>query len=276
MTSKKRRRDDRDDSNTNDDHRSKRHKRSESGSKKKRKDRGRSDHESSADDRTDKADRKCIDHPTWDYKRIDASMYYRYHTEFADWALTKHRKYLDEMTTKKSQKLFKKFVRKWNGGKLAERYYRGQITSLSVDNRQRTRYQWSFEKRMDSKEQMQLQLTKDTIDTETNQPGHHIVERFTRRFKQKREREERHEQWERKRRGGAEEVDFENDGDGVDAETKLKQQRDRENQRSVDRRKRIKDIRKQHREMERRKANSQMLASFQSFVTEPNKKRKQK
>merc|ERR1712190_362182 len=101
---------------------------------------------------------------------------------------------------------------------------------------------------------MENQLIKDTIDTETNHPGDLIVSRFKRKFQERREREEKQRKWERKRN---DDVDFENDDDGMDPETRMTLQRQREDQKRVDRRKRIKEIRNEHRNMERQKANSQ-------------------
>merc|ERR1712060_962071 len=104
---------------------------------------------------------------------------------------------------------------------------------------------------------MENQLMKDRIDTETNQPDELVIQRFTQKFKQRREREEKRRNWEKRQADKS--VDFER-GDEVDPRARMQQQRDKEDQQRKDRRKRLKDIKRQHRSDERSKANSQMFA----------------
>merc|ERR1712228_61016 len=127
------------------------------------------------------------------YKCIDESDYYKYYAEFQHWALNERGRYLDEMSTKKCIKLFnKKFVSKWNLGKLDEKYYK-TFSFLSVYNKQKTRYKWSFEKNISNKEQMTLDLARDTVDNETNDNVicNKVALRFQQRFEQKRQRQKR-------------------------------------------------------------------------------------
>eukprot|EP01084_Bolivina_argentea_P149438 261050_1 len=211
---------------------------------------------------------KYINHSQWKYLRISTDDYYKYHTEFADWALVKHKKFLDEISTKKCKKLFKKFVKKWNDGKLEEKYYK-TFSSLSIDNNQKTRYKWSFEKKVDSKEQMKMDLIRDTIDNQTNDDkiSNQIALIFQQKFERKRERDDKRRN---RNKGGNGDVEFVKDGNGNGGDNKNVNRRDNDKQRRLDRRKRIKE-KKQMDKYEKEKA---MLASYQSFISEPSKKRK--
>ena len=211
-----------------------------------------------------------IDHPVFKYKRIDESDYYKYYAEFQHWALNERGKYLDEMSTKKCIKLFnKKFVKKWNGGKLDEKYYK-TFSSLSIDNKQKTRFKWSFEKNISSKEQMTLDLARDTVDNETNDNVicDKVAQRFQQRFEQRRQRHKKRED-----HRNCDDLDFEHDGDGIDAKQKMQQQQEREKQRRYDRKQKWKD-KKQKRYMEKQQSDNQMLQSYQSFISSPPTKRK--
>merc|ERR1712228_156839 len=140
------------------------------------------------------------------YKCIDESDYYKYYAEFQHWALNERGRYLDEMSTKKCIKLFnKKFVSKWNLGKLDEKYYK-TFSFLSVDNKQKTRYKWSFEKNISNKEQMTLDLARDTVDNETNDNiiCNKVALRFQQRFEQKRKRQKKREDYQ----NGGDEKEF--------------------------------------------------------------------
>ena len=183
---------------------------------------------------------------------------------------------MDEVSTKKRKKLFKKFINKWNDGKLEERYYK-TFTSLSIDNHQKTRYKWSFEKNIDSKEQMKMDLIKDQIDNETNDQiiVDQLIERFQHKFEQKRKR---NENWNKnKNRNNNDDMEFENDNDGIDAAKKIQMQaKQKEKQRRQDRKQRIHDI-KQKKYLEKQERDSKLLSSYQSFVSssaKTSKKRK--
>merc|ERR1712113_561206 len=160
-------------------------------SSKKRK---RSKHSRSSSPKRSSKSTECesewINHSEIKCKRIDESDYYRKYAEFQQWALNECGKYLDEMSTKKCTKLFKKkFVKKWNAGKLDKKYYES-FSFLSVDNKQKTRFKWKFEKNISSKEQMTLDLARDTVDNETNDNVicDKVAMRFQKRFEQKRKR----------------------------------------------------------------------------------------
>ena len=279
-----------DDSDSDSYHRSKhKHKSKKKSKKSKHKKRkyesdSYSESESFSDDSTtNKPESKFIDHPKWKYLRISSNDYYKYYTEFSDWALKEKSKYLDEMNTKKRKKLFKKFMNKWNDGKLAEKYYK-TFTSLSIDNKQKTRYKWSFEKNIDSKEQMKMDLIRDQIDNETNDQiiVDQVVQRFQRRFERKRERDRNNNNKGRRGRGrngkdgDDDDMEFENDNDGIDARKKMeRQQEEREKQRRQDRKKRIKDI-KQRKYEERQERDKQLLSSYQSFISSSPKSSKKR
>ena len=101
-------------------------------------------------------------------KTISKSDYYSKLTEFRKWLLTKKSCYLDDLSTKQAKRLFKKkFVKKWNSGKLGNEYYAG-IFPQSLEDGQRTRFRWNFEKNMTDESKWQLAIARDKVDTDTN------------------------------------------------------------------------------------------------------------
>ena len=219
-----------------------------------------------------KVEKEYIDHPKWKYLTISEDDYYKYHTEFTDWALNKQCKYLDEMSTKKCKKLYKKFMKKWNAGKLEEKYYKG-ISSLSINNHQKTRYKWSFESNINEKEQTKLDLIKDEIDNETNEQviADRIAQRFLRKFEQKRNRnKDRNKHKHKNHNHNNDDIEFENDNDGMDTHQKIEKQhkdrKDRLEQKRKDRKHRIKEMKNQR--------DKQYLSSYQSFISSETKKKR--
>eukprot|EP01083_Nonionella_stella_P067032 177020_1 len=95
---------------------------------------------------------------------ITTEDYFKRSAEFRVWMQSKHDLYLDEIDSKKAQKYFKKFVERWNLGKLNGSLYKG-IDSSSIESGT-TRHRWKFD--ISEKDQMQLSLTRDTVDTQTH------------------------------------------------------------------------------------------------------------
>eukprot|EP01124_Arcella_intermedia_P024494 TRINITY_DN4140_c0_g1_i1.p1 TRINITY_DN4140_c0_g1~~TRINITY_DN4140_c0_g1_i1.p1 ORF type:complete len:222 (-),score=87.11 TRINITY_DN4140_c0_g1_i1:217-882(-) len=74
---------------------------------------------------------------------ISKEDYYRRNQEFQVWLLDAHKKKFTDLPTKKLQRsYFKKFTKKWNSGKLDEKYY--SVGSRGVPLSERTSYQWKF------------------------------------------------------------------------------------------------------------------------------------
>ncbi|XP_022100803.1 uncharacterized protein LOC110984688 [Acanthaster planci] len=74
--------------------------------------------------------------------KISKEDFYNKSTEFRLWLVEEKGKYFDQLSGSKAKSYFKKFVKKWNSGKLGKKFYRGidhedARTSL-------TRYKWKF------------------------------------------------------------------------------------------------------------------------------------
>ncbi|ETO14813.1 hypothetical protein RFI_22555 [Reticulomyxa filosa] len=108
--------------------------------------------------------------------KIDKSSYFEKNAEFRIWLLEMKHHYYDDLTTKEAKKWFVKFVHRWNRGKLpgvlfvfrfvTSKYYTGEITLQSLEGERRTRHHWSF--RLNEEEKMQLDMTRDRVDSQTN------------------------------------------------------------------------------------------------------------
>ncbi|XP_062510640.1 pre-mRNA-splicing factor CWC22 homolog [Corticium candelabrum] len=73
-------------------------------------------------------------------------------SEFRLWLIEKRHRYFDELSNSDSRKLFKKFVVRWNSGKLNKKYYEG-IPVSELQKTVRTRYKWKFASKLDDFEQ---------------------------------------------------------------------------------------------------------------------------
>lgn len=93
--------------------------------------------------------------------------YWQKHTEFKLWLLEGKRRYFDKLTKKETDRYFRKFVKKWNRGKLASKYYSG-VNSTQLESSQRSSHKWKFKVTEDEK--MDLAMLRDSVDTNT----HHL------------------------------------------------------------------------------------------------------
>ncbi|XP_038059539.1 uncharacterized protein LOC119730624 [Patiria miniata] len=74
--------------------------------------------------------------------KISRDDFYHKSTEFRLWLVEEKGKYFDQLSGSKAKSYFKRFVKKWNSGKLSKKFYRGidhedARTSL-------TKYKWKF------------------------------------------------------------------------------------------------------------------------------------
>ncbi|MES1920572.1 hypothetical protein MHBO_002229 [Bonamia ostreae] len=98
-----------------------------------------------------------------DSLKISKEDFYKKSTEFRVWLFEQKGMYFDEQKSKKLKKLFKRFAKKWNKGKLSQKYYEG-INSSAVEV-PATRHQWNFD--LSTRDKNTLEKIKDRVDTET-------------------------------------------------------------------------------------------------------------
>ncbi|XP_077863152.1 uncharacterized protein LOC100378007 [Saccoglossus kowalevskii] len=75
--------------------------------------------------------------------KINIDDFYSKGLEFRLWVTEEKKKYVDELETSKAKVLFKKFVKKWNKGRLPKKYYEG-LDASDVAASSRTKYRWKF------------------------------------------------------------------------------------------------------------------------------------
>ncbi|SOV07815.1 uncharacterized protein UDID_07164 [Ustilago sp. UG-2017a] len=92
--------------------------------------------------------------------------------EFKAWLSESKHKYLDEISSKEARRYFDHFVHRWNEGKLPDLYYKGEVRSsaAAAGASSQTRHKWTFSNKStySSKEQEQLEMIRDNVDTLTN------------------------------------------------------------------------------------------------------------
>jgi len=101
-------------------------------------------------------------HPDW--QPISKKDYFAKSTEFRVW-LQGRGKYLDDLSSSKSHKLFDKFVDKWNSGSLPSNLYKG-INRTEVDASALTRHKWNFVKNLKEEDKFALARLRDDVDTD--------------------------------------------------------------------------------------------------------------
>ncbi|EKM61797.1 uncharacterized protein PHACADRAFT_24938 [Phanerochaete carnosa HHB-10118-sp] len=98
---------------------------------------------------------------------ISESDYFLRSDEFRVWLKDEKRKYLDELSSEKSRKYFRKFVKAWNRGKLPSAhgslYYGVEAQSASSQ----TGYKWSFASKTSKADIDALRATREEISAAT-------------------------------------------------------------------------------------------------------------
>ena len=101
-------------------------------------------------------------------------------TEFKAWLAESKGKYLDEISSKDARRYFERFVRRWNEGRLPDEYYEGKVRSSSAaaGSSSQTRHRWAFTTKAtySGKEQEQLAMIRDNVDTLTNGDSRGAIE----------------------------------------------------------------------------------------------------
>lgn len=83
-----------------------------------------------------------------------------------------------DLSDREAKKLFRKFVRRWNDGRLDREYYDGKISrSTETNASERTSYRWGFAAQLDDDERarMQLDTIRDEVDHVTYGSGKNEV-----------------------------------------------------------------------------------------------------
>ncbi|KAI9091433.1 hypothetical protein DFS34DRAFT_324481 [Phlyctochytrium arcticum] len=88
--------------------------------------------------------------------------YYDKSTEFQTWLRYEKKRYFEELSGDEARKYFAKFVRRWNKGKLQDRYYQG-IAASEIPAAERSRHKWTF-KNLNTEE---LDKARDSVDSLT-------------------------------------------------------------------------------------------------------------
>ncbi|KAI8810451.1 hypothetical protein BJ742DRAFT_800345 [Cladochytrium replicatum] len=91
---------------------------------------------------------------------ISTDDYFQRASEFQIYLSERRQKHLGDMSSVESHMEFEKFVKRWNNGKLEEKYYIG-ILSSEIPAAARTQYKWKF-KNVDD---VQLEAAKDSVDS---------------------------------------------------------------------------------------------------------------
>ncbi|XP_065838172.1 uncharacterized protein [Oscarella lobularis] len=96
-------------------------------------------------------------------EKLTKNDFYNKSAEFRLWLAEKKKIYFDELSSKEAKKLFKKFVTRWNDGKLNEALYKG-IPSSELQASSRTRYKWKFASKVD---EIEVGSARDSVTSWT-------------------------------------------------------------------------------------------------------------
>ena len=96
---------------------------------------------------------------------ITAEDYFVKSTEFTLWLSASRGCKFSELSAEKSRKYFEKFVKKWNRGKLPQRFYEG-INATEIDTQLRTTHKWKI--KMDETDKEKLSRIRDSVDSSTH------------------------------------------------------------------------------------------------------------
>ncbi|KIO25471.1 hypothetical protein M407DRAFT_244066 [Tulasnella calospora MUT 4182] len=94
--------------------------------------------------------------------------YFMKQAEFRVWLREEKGKYVDELSGEKSRAYFRKFVKRWNSGKLDDSFYSGRVTARAASS-SNTAYRWSFAGKESKKDKVALEEARDTVARATNQ-----------------------------------------------------------------------------------------------------------
>ncbi|KAI0095170.1 hypothetical protein BDY19DRAFT_880151 [Irpex rosettiformis] len=99
-------------------------------------------------------------------KPISESDYFLRSDEFRVWLKDEKHKYLDELSSERSRKYFRKFVKAWNRGKLPKSLYFGIGTQAASSQ---TGYKWSFASKASKADTDAVRAAREEVGVATHQ-----------------------------------------------------------------------------------------------------------
>ncbi|KZT63941.1 hypothetical protein DAEQUDRAFT_753184 [Daedalea quercina L-15889] len=99
---------------------------------------------------------------------ISESDYFLKNDEFREWLKEEKNKYMTELSSDRSRKYFRKFVKAWNRGKLSKHLYSG-VDAPSASSQ--TGYRWSFASKTSSINSAALRAARDEVGAATQNRG---------------------------------------------------------------------------------------------------------
>ncbi|KAH9830483.1 uncharacterized protein C8Q71DRAFT_786031 [Rhodofomes roseus] len=96
---------------------------------------------------------------------ISESDYFLKNDEFRQWLKDEKKKYMDELSSDRARKYFRKFVKAWNRGKLPRHLYSGvDVPSASSQ----TAYRWSFASKASGSDTAALRAARNEVGSATH------------------------------------------------------------------------------------------------------------
>mmetsp|Transcript_13177 Transcript_13177/g.18534 ORF Transcript_13177/g.18534 Transcript_13177/m.18534 type:complete len:286 (+) Transcript_13177:20-877(+) len=114
----------------------------EKGKKSRKRDRSVS--EGNSDDGDEERSKNRKKHEKIVKKKISEDDYFIKVSEFSIWLNQCRKKRFEDLSSKDSHKLFVKFCRNWNEGKLEEMYYKGNFPSDVLQKATKTKHNWNL------------------------------------------------------------------------------------------------------------------------------------
>lgn len=91
--------------------------------------------------------------------------YFKLHKPFTLWLVKKKKKDFESLSSKKARKYFKKFIKKWNKGKLSKTYYDLGSLTAAHGGSINTKHVWNF--KMNETEKSALKKTANDVSNST-------------------------------------------------------------------------------------------------------------
>ena len=88
--------------------------------------------------------------------------YFSKSREFRVWLREDRDVNFEDLSTEKAKKWFSKFVKVWNDGSLAAKFYDGKVEQV------RTKHKWSFTNKINDVERMKLASVRDRVELQTH------------------------------------------------------------------------------------------------------------
>ncbi|KIY43408.1 hypothetical protein FISHEDRAFT_53506 [Fistulina hepatica ATCC 64428] len=95
---------------------------------------------------------------------ISEADYFRKSDEFRLWLRDEKDRYFDELSGEKARSYFRKFVKRWNKGKLPDEFYAGIDTS-TIDAQSQTSYKWSFADKKTKADEEAIRAVREEVGT---------------------------------------------------------------------------------------------------------------